>query len=281
MTVGPSGANSDVANFYNGSGKVRVAGKIRDRWGGNLHNGYWHDDDDDAPPEVATDRLTDLMIERLAPQPGQRVLDIGCGIGKPATRLLRTHPVDVVGITISESQVAQARAGVSEAGLADRATFEYADAQRMPFPDDSFDAAWALESLFHVPDRDRALAETARVLRPKSRFVIADFVLRTPISEEGLQAVQRICETFGVHTVGPLDDYLAQLSSHGFTGFDVLDISDNVARTGNLLADAWEDVREQLVEDGNSDKVDALITATRDFSNTPEFGYVLVCATLG
>ncbi|MGW4273247.1 methyltransferase domain-containing protein [Streptomyces seoulensis] len=281
MTVGPSGVNSDVAHFYNGSGKVRVAGRIRDRWGGNLHNGYWHDADDDAPPEVATDRLTDLMIERLAPRPGQRVLDIGCGIGKPAARLLRAHPVDVVGITISERQVEQARAGAAEAGLADRATFEYADAMRMPFPDDSFDGAWALESMFHIPDRDRALAETARVLRPDSRLAIADFVLRTPISEAGMQAVQRICETFGVHSISPVDEYLAQLSSHGFTDVDVLDISDNVARTGTLLADAWEAVRDQMVENGNSAEVDAMITATRDFSSTPEFGYVLVSATLG
>lgn len=280
MTVGSSNMNNDVANFYNGSGTVRVAGKIRDRWGGNLHNGYWHDDNDDAPPEVATDRLTDLMIEILDPKPGQKVLDIGCGIGKPAARLLHAHPVRLVGITISESQVEQARAGAAAAGLSDRAAFEYADAMRMPFPDDSFDAAWALESMFHVPDRAQVLAETARVLRPNSRLAIADFVLRTPVSEAGMRAVDRICETFGVHSFSSLDDYAAQLSSHGFADLEVRDISDNVARTGTLLADAWESVRDQLVENGNSAKVDAMIEATREFTSTPEFGYVLISATL-
>ncbi|MFF1918042.1 methyltransferase domain-containing protein [Streptomyces sp. NPDC058239] len=278
MKVGSSDVKEDVAKFYNGSGTVRVAGKIRDHWGGNLHNGYWHDATDDAPPDVATDRLTDLMIERLAPRPGQRVLDIGCGIGKPATRLLRAHPVKVVGITISESQVDQARAGAAANGLVDRATFGHADAMRMPFPDASFDAAWALESLFHVPDRGRALAEAARVLRPGGRLAIADFVLRAPLSDTARQAVERISTTFGVHSVSTLDDYLDQLSSHGFTDIDVRDISDNVARTGTLLADAWESVRDQLVENGNAEKVDAMITATRDFSNTPEFGYILLAA---
>ncbi|MFE2336730.1 methyltransferase domain-containing protein [Streptomyces coelicoflavus] len=278
MKVGSSEAKEDVAKFYNGSGTVRVAGKIRDRWGGNLHNGFWHDDTDDAPPEVATDRLTDLMIERLVPRPGQRVLDIGCGIGKPATRLLRAHPVHVVGITISESQVDQARADAVSNGLADRVTFGHADAMRMPFSDGSFDAAWALESLFHVPDRDRALAEAARVIRPGGRLAIADFVLRTPVSDVARRAVERITTTFGVHSVSSLDDYLGQLSAHGFTDIDVTDISDNVARTGTLLADAWEDVRDQLVENGNAEKVDAMITATRDFSNTPEFGYILLSA---
>ncbi|MER5539490.1 methyltransferase domain-containing protein [Streptomyces mirabilis] len=281
MTVGSSDMNNDVANFYNGSGTVRVAGKIRDRWGGNLHNGYWYDEADDAPPEVATERLTDLMIDLLEPQPGQSVLDIGCGIGKPALRLLRAHPVRLVGITISESQVEQARIGATEAGLSDCAAFKYADAMRMPFPDDSFDAAWALESMFHVPDRDQVLAETARVLRPNSRLAIADFILRTPISEAGMQAVDRICETFGVHSFSSLDDYLTQLSSHGFSDLDVRDISDNVARTGTLLADAWESVREQLVENGNAAEVDAMISATREFTSTPEFGYVLISATLG
>ncbi|MER7195479.1 methyltransferase domain-containing protein [Streptomyces flaveolus] len=281
MKVGSSDAKEDVAKFYNGSGTVRVAGKIRDRWGGNLHNGFWYDDADDAPPEVATDRLTDLMIERLAPGPGQRVLDIGCGIGKPATRLLRAHPVEVVGITISESQVDQARADAAANGLADRVTFGHADAMRLPFPDASFDGAWALESLFHVPDRGRALAEAARVLRPGSRLAIADFVLATHLSDEARQAVERISSTFGVHSVSTLDDYLGQLSSLGFTDVDVRDISANVARTGTLLADAWEAVRDQLVENGNAEKVDAMITATRDFSSTPEFGYILIAARRG
>ncbi|MBU3068106.1 methyltransferase domain-containing protein [Nocardia sp. NEAU-G5] len=281
MTVGTSDGNNDVAQFYNGTGQVSLAGKLRSMWGGNLHNGYWDDADDTAPPDVATDRLTDLMITRLDPKPGQRVLDIGCGVGKPATRLLTMNPVHVVGITVSESQVGQARARVAEAGLADRAAFEHADAMLMPFPDDSFDAAWALESMFHMPDRDRVLAHTARVLRRGSRLVLADFVLRPRGSAAGMAVVDQICAEFGVHSLTTLDAYVEQLTAHSFTDIDALDISDNIARTGILLADAMESVRDQLVENGNDAAVDTMIDLTRQFSTTPEFGYVIISATLG
>ncbi|MET8875639.1 methyltransferase domain-containing protein [Nocardia sp. NPDC004604] len=278
MTIETSDGNNDVATFYNGTGTVPLAGKLRSMWGGNLHLGYWHDTDDDTPPDVATERLTDLVITCLEPKPGQRLLDIGCGVGKPATRLLTTHPVQVVGITISEAQVDQARARAADSGLADRARFEHADAMLMPFPDASFDGAWALESMFHMPDRAQVLAETSRVLRGQSRLAITDFVLRTPLGTAGKAVVDRMCATFGIHSISTLDEYVEQLGAHDFAVTNVRDISDNVLRTGILLADAMESVREQLVANGNATEVDAMINATREFATTAEFGYVIISA---
>src|ERR1700732_5546813 len=83
MTLEQSPAHSDVLNVYDGFGRIYGSA-----WGPNIHHGYWENDADDSSVEVATDRLTDLMISGLAAQPGQRVLDIGCGIGYPAQRLV-------------------------------------------------------------------------------------------------------------------------------------------------------------------------------------------------
>ena len=148
MTLEQSPAHSDVLNVYDGFGRIYGSA-----WGPNIHYGYWENDADESSVATATDRLTDLMISGLAARPGQRVLDIGCGIGYPAQRLVRKSDVDVVGITISRIQVADATKLAAEAGLADRATFQFGDAMDMPFPDGSFDAAWAFESMWHMPDR--------------------------------------------------------------------------------------------------------------------------------
>ncbi|MET8875630.1 class I SAM-dependent methyltransferase [Nocardia sp. NPDC004604] len=141
MTVGASDGSNDVANFCNGTGTVRPAGKPRGLWGGDPRNGYWRGVATSTLPDVATERLTDLMIAALDPTPGGRVLDIGCGVGKSATHLLTTSAMHVVGITISETRLDQARTRAAEAGVADRATVQHADAMRMPFSGDSFDAA--------------------------------------------------------------------------------------------------------------------------------------------
>lgn len=58
----------------------------------------------------------------------------------------------------------------ARAVLGDRAEYAVADVQELPFPDASFDAAIANHMLFHVEDRQRALGEIARVLRPGAKF---------------------------------------------------------------------------------------------------------------
>jgi cyclopropane fatty-acyl-phospholipid synthase-like methyltransferase len=276
MSLDQAPSPDDVASFYDGVGQV-----LNTVWGPNLHYGYWEGDDDHSPIEEATHRLTDLMINGLDPRPGERVLDIGCGIGNPALRLVQARDVHVVGITVSHVQVTQAQERAAAAGLADRTAFQYADAMDMPFPDGSFDAAWALESMLHMPDRGRVLAETARVLRPGGRLAIADIVERGPVSPEGRVVLDHICATYKVHSLGTMDEYRALLIEHGFVDVEIRDISDNVARTGAVLADVVETVRDKLVQqagDGGEEQVDELIAFMRRAAATPENGYLFLTA---
>ena len=67
------------------------------------------------------------IAAKLALKPGQRVLDIGCGWGGMALYLHRVADVDVLGITLSEEQLAVARRRAEEAGVADRVRFALAD----------------------------------------------------------------------------------------------------------------------------------------------------------
>ncbi len=68
-----------------------------------------------------------LIARKLLLQPGMRVLDIGCGWGGMALTLARDYGVEVTGITLSQEQLATARARAAEAGLADRVRFELQD----------------------------------------------------------------------------------------------------------------------------------------------------------
>ncbi|ATL86019.1 Type 11 methyltransferase [Streptomyces malaysiensis] len=259
--------------MYDGFG--RVYGSV---WGPNIHYGYWENDADDSSVEVATDRLTDLMISGLDAQAGQRVLDIGCGIGHPARRLVRTSDVDVVGITISHIQAAEATEHTAEAGLSDRATFQYADAMDMPFPDGSFDAAWAFESMWHMPDRGQVLSEAARVLRPGGRLAVADVIQREPITPEGRVVLDHVCENYGVSSLGTVDEYRTALAANGFVDVEIRDITDNVIRTLGLMADAFETVRDKLADVVGKEQADSLIDFVRRFGSIPESGYVYLTA---
>ena len=90
-------------------------------------------------------------------------LDVGCGNGAFTEVLIaRCSPASVIGVDPSEGQLAFARDRPGTKG----AEFRIADAQALPFPNDSFDAATMALVIVFVPDPLKAARELARVVRP-------------------------------------------------------------------------------------------------------------------
>ncbi len=196
--------------------------------GQNIHAGYWPTADDDTPLLEAQERLTNIMIDYLQVGAGQRVLDVGCGVGGPAIRLARVTHCTVVGITISQSQVQQATELAKAEGLSDKVEFRHIDAMKMPFDDVSFDSAWAFESLFHMPDRLHVLREIARVLRPGGRLVLTDTVEVSPLTDEQKAA---LASAFGMVSLIKVDQYSGVMKAAGFKDIKVIDISQETRKT--------------------------------------------------
>jgi demethylmenaquinone methyltransferase/2-methoxy-6-polyprenyl-1,4-benzoquinol methylase len=107
-----------------------------------------------------------VLLEALSGAPGRRLADVGGGTGNYALAL-RSQGWKPVVVDRSPAMLTQARSKGLE-------TVE-ADAQRLPFEDDSFDAVTMISMLHHVEDRSRALAEARRVLRPQGRLVLKGF----------------------------------------------------------------------------------------------------------
>ncbi len=105
----------------------------------------------------------ETFLEWLAPGPGLRWLDVGCGNGAFTETLAeRCAPASVHGIDPSEAQLAFARARPALRA----AKFTQADAMALPYPAAAFDAAVMPLVIFFVPDPARGVAEMARVVGP-------------------------------------------------------------------------------------------------------------------
>lgn len=114
------------------------------------------------------------MIEALAPQPSQRVLDLGTGAGH-AAMAVAPDVAQVDAVDISERMLATA-ADLAAQRARGSIRFHRADVASLPFPAACFDAAISRFSAHHWPDPAAAVREAARVLRTGARLVLVDTV---------------------------------------------------------------------------------------------------------
>lgn len=131
-------------------------------------------------------RLTLEMVKESVPPPA-KVLDLGCGTGEMAAKLIEGG-YEVWGVDISEAMILHARNRCQS----DR--FRVGDMEHVPFPDESFDAVVCLGVIEYLASDEQALREIWRVLRPGGRAVVA-----TPSAISPIQHLDRAL--FGLMTV--------------------------------------------------------------------------------
>jgi arsenite methyltransferase len=146
------------------------------------------------PPELAN--VPDTAVESFAGvanpwelgrlTPGERVLDLGSGAGTDS--LVAAQMVgeqgSVTGIDMTPEMLAKARTAAAEMNAAN-VQFVESEAERLPFPDESFDVVISNGVIDLIPDKDAVFAELFRVLVPGGRIQIADVTIQNPVSAEG------------------------------------------------------------------------------------------------
>lgn len=111
-----------------------------------------------------------VTVEHLAPRPGERIADVGCGTGN-ATLLVADVGADVIGVDPAQRLLAAAREAADRAGLA--IAFVEGDAGQIPVDDSSLDAVVSVFGIIFAPDSAAAAAELDRVLRRTGRVVLS------------------------------------------------------------------------------------------------------------
>ena len=120
------------------------------------------------------DTFTAFLSETLKPRPGNRILDVGCGEGQAEVAIgrLQISQVRLVGVDLVFSKVLAA--SKETASHNQRVLFAAGDAARLPFRDGSFDSIYSIAVLQHLTDFETAVAEFARVTRPRGRVLAVE-----------------------------------------------------------------------------------------------------------
>ncbi len=204
----------------------------RDVWGEHVHHGLWLTGRESR--ERAVRQLAERVAREARIEAGSRVCDIGCGYGATARMLASELGAQVTAMTISPAQHAFAQ---SRSGASANPAFVLGDWLENSLPALSFDAAIAIESSEHMPDKARFFAEAHRVLRPGGRLVVCAWLAcERPPAWASRHLLEPICREGRMPHMGTIGDYRRLAEAAGLNVEQAEDVSRAVAPTWAKIA---------------------------------------------
>ncbi|MEU5426205.1 class I SAM-dependent methyltransferase [Streptomyces olivoreticuli] len=235
--------------------------------GDSFHYGLWQPGDLDEPlpaRQLATraqNRMTDFFCDLLAIEPGEHLLDVGCGHGSPALHAAHERRIQVTGCSISRAQLTEAARRAAAAGMADRVRFGFGDAMDLPHETGSFDAVWALDSFPHLNDPVKGLRELARTARPGASMLVTFYTQRVPATDAELTMCR---DAFAFCPLPTHDQVLGQIRAAGLTLEQTHDLSEHIAPTCQAYGRIYQDNRALIAEKFGTPYADTMDTALAD-----------------
>jgi tocopherol O-methyltransferase len=249
-------------------------------WGEHMHHGYYGPDGNLKKDrrQAQIDLIEELLGWAGVPSEkalceSYRILDVGCGIGGSTLYLTQKFSsiadnklkldggidregsrspapnktgasVKATGITLSPVQANRATERAKIADAQSNVNFLVADALNMPFPDESFDLVWSLESGEHMPDKIKFLQECCRVLKPGGTLILATWCHRPvgetagELTDEERKELAEIYRVYALPYVISLPEYEEIVRSLPLTSIRTADWSKAVAPFWDVVIDS-------------------------------------------
>jgi tocopherol O-methyltransferase len=227
-----------IQQFYDAS-----SGLWEQIWGEHMHHGYYGPNGTHRKDRrQAQIDLIEELLKWAGVEAPENILDVGCGIGGSSLYLAEKFHARATGITLSPVQAARATERAQEANLSTRSQFLVADAQAMPFADNSFDLVWSLESGEHMPDKTKFLQECYRVLKPGGKLIMVTWCHRptdtSPLTADEQKHLQEIYRVYCLPYVISLPEYEAIARQLPLQKIRTADWSTAVAPFWNVVIDS-------------------------------------------
>jgi ubiquinone/menaquinone biosynthesis C-methylase UbiE len=155
------------------------------------------------------------LAKRANMKKGLKVLDLCSALGAGLRFLVENFQIIGFGLDGTSQMVRESRKRIRAAGLADRITIQYGDVTRIPWTDRTFDLIWGEDAWCYVTDKDKLIAESARVLRTGGTIAFTDWIE----GENGLSddEADRINAFMKFPYMESAKGYKTLLEQHGFT----------------------------------------------------------------
>ncbi|CAA6671281.1 unnamed protein product [Spirodela intermedia] len=188
---------------------------------------------------------------------GQKVLDVGCGIGGGDFYMAENFDVDVVGIDLSINMISFALERAI--GRKCSVEFEVADCTIKTYPDGSFDVIYSRDTILHIQDKPALFRSFFRWLKPGGRVLISDYCKSPdPASSEFAEYIQQ--RGYDLHDV---EAYGQMLRDAGFVEVVAEDRTDQFLEVLQRELDATEADQEAFLRDFSQEDYDDIVNGWR------------------
>lgn len=158
-------------------------------WGGeDIHIGWYKSEEESIAD--ASERTVATMASKLGNLgPDARVLDLGGGYGGACRWLAKKFGCSSVCLNLSEVENERDRKMNEEQGLAQKVDVVDGSFEDVPYDDATFDVVWSQDAILHSGDRDKVVAEAARVLKPGGQLIFTDICEIEGVDKDKLQPI--------------------------------------------------------------------------------------------
>ncbi|CAG8948946.1 hypothetical protein HYFRA_00002074 [Hymenoscyphus fraxineus] len=168
---------------------------------------------------AAIARHEHYLAAKIGIKDGDRVLDVGCGVGGPAREIAKFTGAHITGLNNNDYQIERATRYAAKEHLSNQLTFVKGDFMQMSFPAESFDAVYAIEATVHAPSLEGVYSQIFRVLKPGGVFGVYEWLMTDNYdnnNEHHREIRLGIEEGDGISNMVKISEGIAAIKAAGF-----------------------------------------------------------------
>lgn len=191
---------------------------------------------------------------------GQKVLDVGCGIGGSAFHCVRKYGVEVTAIDLSSNMIAIAKERQAEYGI-DKARFDVADASTVQYGKEEFDAIFSRDTILHIEKKDLLFKQFYKWLKPGGHLMITDYVCGP--QEGHSDEFKRYVTQRGYHLL-TVPQYGKELENASFSNVQATDKTDSFMEILRNELEKFETKKEEFLKTFSLEDYNAIVQGWND-----------------
>jgi sarcosine/dimethylglycine N-methyltransferase len=241
-------------------------------WGGeDIHIGLYDSPDDPIPP--ASRRTVAAMADEIGLEldDRHRIIDIGAGYGGPARYLAKRFGSHVVCLNISEVENDRNRKANRDQGLEKLVTVRHGSFEDIPEPDGSVDVVWSQDAILHSGNREKVIAEVARILKRGGEFVFTD-----PMQADDCPpgVLQPVYDRIHLESLGSVRFYRAAAARHGLEEVAIRPMPKQLRNHYAAVKAELQARYDEIVRIASKDYVDRMLVGLQNWVDAADKGYL-------